>query len=303
MLHFKPLGEGFEMQMTDKEQRVMLRAILKTAMAILRDDAPYDPEHIVFGTNYTTWTHPPAKGFLYKYANRALRGTKIEFSTGDDPEDYSDDRDKVKIVPAGVRIVLDARVAGFPDTEIKSLLQLEDYWVDGKGRREYGNQVGGHTPVDPNLEGFRYRSKDVPGSKFPVDVSLFYVTSPDGSSPPFLDEVRISRAYKILTPEERRQRRLEERQAKRQRYGEMNLRTGTPCPETGLWQGFTSVSSSQKLVVYKGQEFPTVRTLTPQEERQQRRVTKHVAGQWMWLREPHDHPVWWMQDDPESNQA
>lgn len=303
MLHLTPLEEGFEMQTTDEEQRVTLRTILKTAMAILRDDAPYDPEHIAFGTNFTTWTHPPAKGFLYKYANRALRGTKIEFSTGDDPEDYSDNRDTVKIVPAGVRIVLDARVVGFPDTEIKSLLQLEDYWVDGDGRRNYGNQVGGHTPADPNLEGFRYRSKDVPGSKFPVDVSLFYVTSPDGSSPPFLDEVRISRAYKILTPEERRQRRLEERQAKRQKYGEMNLCTGMLCPETGLWEGFSTNSSSHPLVVYKGRTFPTVRTLTPSEEREQRRPTEHVPGRWMWLREPHDHPVWWMQDDPESDQA
>ncbi|HHY6932798.1 TPA: hypothetical protein ACV4T7_006797, partial [Burkholderia ambifaria] len=239
MLHFKPLGEGFEMQTTDEEQRVMLRTILKTAMAILRDDAPYDPEHIVFGTNYTTWTHPPAKGFLYKYKNRALRGTKIEFSTGDDPEDYSDDRDKVKIVPAGVRIVVEARVANLPDTEIKSLLHLEDYWVDGEGNREYGNEMMVRDPKMPNLQSFRYRSKDISGSKFPVNVDLFYVNPPDGSTPPFLDEVRISRAYKILTPEEREQRRLEEQQAKRHKYGLMNLCTGMLCPETGIWQGYT----------------------------------------------------------------
>ncbi|WP_244105925.1 hypothetical protein [Burkholderia ambifaria] len=292
MLHFTPLENGFEMQATDEEQRVVLRTILKTAMAILRDDAPYDPKHIVFGTNYTTWTHHPAKGFLYKYKNRALRGTKIEFSTGDDPEDYSDNRDKVKIVPAGVRIVLDARAASLSDTEIKSLLQLEDYWVDGNERREYGNQVGGHTPSEPNLEGYRYRSKDVPGSKFPVDVSLFYVISPDGSSPPFLDEVRISRAYKILTPEERKQRRLEEQQAKRQKYGEMNLCTGMLCPETGIWQGYSKTSESHRLLVRKGQKFPDVRKLTAWEQAQRQQYTNlFEPGRWMWLEE-YDNPRW-----------
>ncbi|MBY4722116.1 hypothetical protein K6W38_03135 [Burkholderia contaminans] len=290
------------MQATDEEQRVMLRAILKTAMAILRDNAPYDPEHIVFGANYTTWTHPPAKGFLYKYKNRALRGTKIEFSTGDDPEDYSEDRDKVKIVPAGVRIVVDARVANLPDTEIKSLLQLEDYWVNSRGNHRYGNEIRTRTPDAPNLQSFRYRSKDVPGSKFPIDVDLGYINPVDGSFPQRLWIVEIRRTYKILTPEERRQRRLEERQAKRQKYGEMNLCTGMLCPETGLWEGFSTVSS-HSLVVYKGRAFPTVRTLMPWEEREQRRPTEHVPGRWMWLREPHDHPVWWMQDDPESDQA
>ncbi|WP_256991495.1 hypothetical protein [Burkholderia sp. AU6039] len=302
MLHLTPLGEGFEMQTTAEEQRVALRAILKTAMSILRDDAPYDPKNIIFGTNYTTWTHPPAKGFLYKYKNRALRGTKIEFSTGDDPEDYSEDRDKVKIVPAGVRIVVDARVANLPDTEIKSLLQLEDYWVNSRGNHRYGNEIRTRTPDAPNLQSFRYRSKDIPGSKFPIDVDLGYINPMDGSFPQRLWIVEIRRTYKILTPEERRQRRLEERQAKRQKYGEMNLCTGMLCPETGLWEGFSTVSS-HSLVVYKGRAFPTVRTLMPWEEREQRRPTEHVPGRWMWLREPHDHPVWWMQDDPESDQA
>ncbi|OXJ12023.1 hypothetical protein CFB39_31765 [Burkholderia sp. AU6039] len=290
------------MQTTAEEQRVALRAILKTAMSILRDDAPYDPKNIIFGTNYTTWTHPPAKGFLYKYKNRALRGTKIEFSTGDDPEDYSEDRDKVKIVPAGVRIVVDARVANLPDTEIKSLLQLEDYWVNSRGNHRYGNEIRTRTPDAPNLQSFRYRSKDIPGSKFPIDVDLGYINPMDGSFPQRLWIVEIRRTYKILTPEERRQRRLEERQAKRQKYGEMNLCTGMLCPETGLWEGFSTVSS-HSLVVYKGRAFPTVRTLMPWEEREQRRPTEHVPGRWMWLREPHDHPVWWMQDDPESDQA
>ncbi|WP_155774619.1 hypothetical protein [Burkholderia stagnalis] len=194
-------------------------------------------------------------------------------------------------------------IAGLPDAEIKALLQLEDFWVDPDGNREYGNEIMTRTPYAPNEQSFRYRSKNVPGSKFPVNVDLAYANPLDGSFPQMLAEVMIKRAFTILTPEERKQRRLEERQAKRQKYGEMNLCTGMLCPETGLWEGFTPVSSSNQLVVYKGRQFPEVRTLTPREEREQRRVTEHVAGQWMWLREPHDHPVWWMQDDPESDEA
>ncbi|PFH19813.1 hypothetical protein BX604_6420 [Burkholderia sp. JKS000303] len=292
MLHLTPLGDGFKMQTTAEEQRAMLSTILKTAMAILRDDAPYDPEHIVFGANYTTWTHPPAKGFLYKYANRALHGTKIEFSTGDDPEDYSEDRDKVKIVPAGVRIVVDARVANLSDTEIKSLLQLEDYWVDGDGNREYGNEITTRTPDAPNLQSFRYRSKDIAGSKFPIDVDLGYINPVDGSFPQRLWIVEIRRTYKILTPEEREQRRLEEQQAKRHKYGLMNLCTGMLCPETGIWQGYTKTSSSDIHMIRKGHKFPDVRTLTPREQAERNQYTNlFEPGRWMWVKE-YVEPEW-----------
>ncbi|BAX63065.1 hypothetical protein [Burkholderia stabilis] len=283
-------------------QRAMVRSILKEAMAILRDDKPFDPSHIVFGRIRDKEQHEQAKGARYLYTNPVLSSARISFYTGDDPEDYSADRSKVKIVPGGVRIRLNTMIADLPDTEIKALLQLEDFWVDSHGNREYGNEMRGRTPDAPNLQAFRYRSKDIPGSKFPVDVELFYANPLDGSFPQKLSTIEISRAYTILTPEERKQRRLEERQAKRQKYGEMNLCTGMLCPETGLWEGYSTVSSSDKLVVYKGQKFPKVRTLTPREEHEQRRVTEFVAGQWMWLRGQHDHPVWWARD-PESDEA
>ncbi|WP_230948205.1 hypothetical protein [Burkholderia stagnalis] len=295
----KPLAKGLDMTNHADEQREMVRSILKMAMAILREDRPFDPTNIVFGRNFSAKPHLPAEGRLYRYANSVLPSTTIEFSTGDDPQDYSADRSKVKIVPAGVTIRLSPMLAGLSDAEIKSLLQLEDYWVDSNGNHEYGNEMMVRTPDMPNLQSFRYRSKDIPGSKFPVDVELFYANPVDGSFPQMLGGITISRAYKILTPEERKQRRLEERQAKRQKYGEMNLCTGMLCPDTGLWQGYTKTSSSDQLVVYKGQRFPTIRTLTPREEREQRRNTEHVAGQWMWLRGEYDHPVWWMRD-PES---
>ncbi|AOJ64931.1 hypothetical protein WJ32_20485 [Burkholderia ubonensis] len=287
------------MQHQAEEQRAMVRSILKTAMAILRDDKSFDPGNTVLGRVYAAKPHLPAEGKLYRYVNPVLPDTRIEFSTGDDPEDFSADRSKVKIVPAGVTIRLSPMLADLPETEIKDILQLEDYWVDSDGKREYGNEMMVRAPDMPNLQSFRYRSKDIPGSKFPVNVELFYANPLDGSFPPMLTEIEISRAYKILTPAERKQRRLEERQEKRQKYGEMNLCTGMLCPETGLWQGYTKTSNPNRLVVRKGQRFPMVRTLMHQEELAQRRRSELVAGQWMWLREESEHPIWWM-IDPES---
>ncbi|KVM48207.1 hypothetical protein WJ58_26875 [Burkholderia ubonensis] len=281
------------------KQREMVRNILKTAMAILRDDKPFHPSDGFFGRIIDTEPHYRSKGLRYLYASRVSPSTTVAFSTFDDPEDYTADRSKVKIVPTGLVMRLSPMLAGLPDMEIKDLLQLEDYWVDSDGNREYGNEMMVRAPDMPNLQSFRYRSKDIPGSKFPVDVELFYANPLDGSFPQKLSEITITRAYKILTPEERKQRRLEERQAKRQKYGEMNLCTGMLCPETGLWQGYTKTSSPTNLVLRKGQRFPMVRTLTHREEHEQRRHTELVAGQWMWLREESEHPIWWM-TDPES---
>ncbi|PAJ76883.1 hypothetical protein [Burkholderia ubonensis] len=281
------------------DQREMVRNILKTAMAILRDDKPFDPSNTVFGRIIDTEPHYRSKGLRYLYATRVSPSTTVAFSTFDDPENYSADRSKVKIVPTGLVMRLSPMLAGLPDMEIKYLLQLEDYWVDSDGNREYGNEMMVRAPDMPNLQSFRYRSKDIPGSKFPVNVELFYANPVDGSFPPKLSEITITRDYKILTPEERKQRRLEERRAKRQKYGEMNLCTGMLCPETGLWQGYTKTSSPTNLVLRKGQRFPMVRTLTYQEEHEQRRPSELVAGQWMWLREEYEHPTWWM-IDPES---
>ncbi|RQP27240.1 hypothetical protein DF156_33670 [Burkholderia ubonensis] len=292
-----PLAQGVDM--TADEQRAMVRSILREAMAILRDDKPFDPSSTIFGRIIDKSPHARSEGQRYLYATRVSPSTTVIFSTFDDPDDYSDDRSKVKVVPTGLILRLSPMLTDMPHKEIESLLQLDNYWVDSDGRRHYENEIPGRHPQTPNLQSFRYRNKDTPGSKFPINVTLFYANSLDGSFPPMLAEIAIRRAYKILTPAERKQRRLEERQAKRQKYGEMNLCTGMLCPETGLWQGYTKTSSPTNLVLRKGQRFPKVRTLTHQEEHEQRRHTELVAGQWMWLREEYEHPTWWM-IDPES---
>ncbi|WP_257010712.1 hypothetical protein [Burkholderia ubonensis] len=278
------------------EQRAMVRSILKEAMAILRDDKPFDPSHIIFGRIIDTESHYRLEGRRYLYASQVSPSTTVIFTTFDDPENYNADRSKVKIVPAAVTIRLDPMIAGLPDTEIKAILHLEDYWIDSKGNRKYGNEIIPRHPSTPNAQDFRYRSKNILASKFPVDVELGYANPLDGSIPQKLATIELRRVYTILTPEERRQRRLEERQAKRQKYGEMNLCTGMLCPETGLWQGYAHGSSSCQFVIRKGQRFPVVRTLTPSEELEQRRRSEFLAGQWMWVRGEYDDPAWSMKD-------
>ncbi|WP_249190366.1 MULTISPECIES: hypothetical protein [unclassified Burkholderia] len=251
------------MQTTADEQRAAVRSILKEVMEILRDDKPYDLHNMSVGKLFSTWTQESAKGALYRYANRALSSTTIELFTRTDPEDYSDDRSRVKIVSAEVIIHFSPMIADLPDTEIKALLRLEDFWIDSEGNREYGNEIRTRTPYAPNEQSFRYRSKNIPGSKFPVNVNLAYANPLDGSFPQMLSEVKIKRAYVILTPEERKQRRLEEQQAKRHKYGLMSLCTGMLCPETGIWQGYTKTSDSDIHLIRKDQKFPDVRKLTP----------------------------------------
>lgn len=208
------------------EQRVLLRSFIKTAMMILRDDRPFDSKNNIFGINVQTWTLPPGKGlhFYYKHPTfRAslLHSTVTEFLTRDDPGDYSDDRSNAKTVPDRMSIFPSPDVAGLPIEKIKSLLQLNNYWINFHGDRVIENKKRWRTPEAPDLQRFYYRSKDVPGSKFPVNVMIFYFNPKDGSTPPMLSSISIERAYKILPPEERKQRRLEQQRANRQKYSKM----------------------------------------------------------------------------------
>ncbi|KVU10822.1 hypothetical protein WK62_04415 [Burkholderia ubonensis] len=143
-----------------------------------------------------------------------------------------------------------------------------------------------------NYVTFSYRLQMPPDSPFDVGAGFGYLgewvsekggaTLSNFRNAVNLRDLGIGRHY--LTPEELQQR----ERAKRQKYGEMNLRTGMPCPETGVWQGFAGNCTPDVTVVWKGQRFPSVRTLTHQEEREQRRPTNWVDGQWMWLREVDD---------------
>ncbi|OMG71148.1 hypothetical protein [Burkholderia ubonensis] len=90
-----------------------------------------------------------------------------------------------------------------------------------------------------------------------------------------LRNLTISRDY--LTPEGFRQR----QQAKRQKYGEMNLCTGMICPETGLWEGWSQNWPTGQFYLEAGRRFPDVRTIPAHVHW----YCEHVPGRWMWLKE------------------
>ncbi|WP_155122944.1 hypothetical protein [Burkholderia ubonensis] len=94
-----------------------------------------------------------------------------------------------------------------------------------------------------------------------------------------LRDLGIGRHY--LTPEELQQRQL----AKRQKYGEMNLCTGMVCPETAIWQAWTSNGPTDAHVVFEGRPFPTARNLTYEEAKEQQRYPTWEHARWMWLKE------------------
>ncbi|WP_321961459.1 hypothetical protein [Paraburkholderia sp. J7] len=91
-----------------------------------------------------------------------------------------------------------------------------------------------------------------------------------------LRDITISRFY--LLPEELQQR----NEAKRQKYGYMNLRTGSVCPETGLWEGWTETGATDVLQVEKGRKFDVVRTVPAWEGGS----CPMIDGRWYWLCSP-----------------
>ncbi|WP_143135516.1 hypothetical protein [Burkholderia ubonensis] len=156
-------------------------------------------------------------------------------------------------------------------------------FFDPTGRRDI-------TGWDPkNYVTFSYRLPMPPDSLFDVGAGFGYLDEwinerGDATLSNFrnavnLRDLGIGRHY--LTPEELQQRQL----AKRQKYGEMNLCTGMVCPETAIWQAWTSNGPTDAHVVFKDRPFPTARNLTYEEAKEQRRYPTWEHARWMWLRE------------------
>jgi hypothetical protein len=138
--------------------------------------------------------------------------------------------------------------------------------------------------TNPNLVSFGYRQVLPPDSLYDVYIVVKYLGSFENDGPEFrslqhpanLRSIQINRVY--LAPEELEQRRL----VKRQKYGEMNLCTGMPCPETGLWEGWTENGATDMLVVRKGDAFQHARLSSNVNHRDWYRF---ASARWMWLKD------------------
>ncbi|KVW44039.1 hypothetical protein WK95_11430 [Burkholderia ubonensis] len=115
-----------------------------------------------------------------------------------------------------------------------------------------------------NYVTFNYRLLLPPDSLFDIYMGIDYLgewRNPD-NEPTFrnlhnavdLRGLSIGRYY--LPPEQLQRR----QQAKRQKYGEMNLCTGMICPETGLWEGWSQNGPTGRFYLEAGRRFPDVRS-------------------------------------------
>ncbi|MFT4067895.1 hypothetical protein [Paraburkholderia sp.] len=158
---------------TDAQRDMALR-VLATAMAILRDDQPFDPANTVFGYNFATDPLHGAVGMEYCFENPAFPGTQITLSVTADPADYTVDRTKVKLVPREFTIWFSPLMAGITRSTLEDLFPLDiGYWIDGDGNRQPGNDMGA-IPPQIRLHSYRYRASNQPMSRFPVDVQLAF---------------------------------------------------------------------------------------------------------------------------------
>ncbi|MDR5748022.1 hypothetical protein QCE73_33055 [Caballeronia sp. LZ029] len=136
---------------------------------------------------------------------------------------------------------------------------------------------------DPDLVHLNYRFPLPDNSEFDVYAGFDYKRLPEqvGSTVENTDnfrELKISRWY--LTSTELKQR----DDAKRQKYGDMNLCTGMPCPETGYWEAWGHGGPLDVELLKTGQMFPTARTSS-----QTLRASRNYAvdARYFWLCSEH----------------
>ncbi|EEA03546.1 hypothetical protein BH160DRAFT_1227 [Burkholderia sp. H160] len=204
-------GPGAEMRPTVTDaQRDMAFRILTTAMAILRDDQPFDPAHTIFGSILAARPERGVVGVMkYSFVNPAFPRTEIILFVVPDPADPSADRTKVKQVVTHFTIRFSPLLTDISRSTLEDLLQVDiGYWIDGHGERRPGNDMG-VLPPQVRLHHYRYRASNLPTSRFPVDVE-FAFGDPDPKDPepnafktPVLMDVHLNRDYSALRPRPR----------------------------------------------------------------------------------------------------
>ena|GEM_PF-2498398 len=190
---------------TDTQRDMALR-IATTAMAILRDDQPFDPAHTIFGRNFAAHPFRGSVGTEYLFENPAFPHTQITLFMEADPLDYTADRTKARRVPTAIIIRFNPLMDGITRSTLEDLLPLDiGYWVDGDGNRRPGNDMGA-VPPHIRLHSYRYRASNQPTSKFPVDVDLAFGdpdpqdTRENARKTPVLMDALLTRDYSALKP-------------------------------------------------------------------------------------------------------
>jgi hypothetical protein len=190
---------------TDAQRDMALR-IVTTALAILRDDQPFDPAQTIFGLNVAAAPLSGSVGTEYSFENSAFPLSYITLFVEADPLDQTADRTKAKRIPTAFTIRFSPLMDGITRSTLEDLLPLDiGYWVDGDGNRQPGNDMGA-IPPQVRLHHYRYRASSQPTSRFPIDVQLaFGDPDPDdltenAPKTPVLMDVVLTRDYSALKP-------------------------------------------------------------------------------------------------------
>lgn len=202
-------------KMDNRNQGTQVGAImsmLDEAMLIIRDGKQISINNMIFGDFRKIEKYSSSNyGEEYSFDNNKISEADILINTVDDPQNYSDDRGRVALVPSSFTLRFYHPIAGITPAMIEKRLDLADYWVDPGGQRR-PNHIDIRVPPNLSEHSYRYRANARADSRFPVDVEVFYVDpSPDApqGEPPKLEQIDIRRAYSYLTPEMRKQKREE----------------------------------------------------------------------------------------------
>jgi len=194
---------------TDTQRDTTLK-ILTTAIAILRDDHPFDPAHSAFGHSFTATPLRGTVGTEYSFENPAFPHTQITLFVTADPAAPMANRMKVMQVPRVFTMRFSPFMAQISRSTLEDLFPLDTgYWIDGDGNRQPGNDMGA-VPPQVLQHHYRYRASHQPVSRFSVDVDLIFGTpnpqdvAKNAKKAPALMNVLLTRDYFKQTLKQRR---------------------------------------------------------------------------------------------------
>ncbi|WP_321955061.1 hypothetical protein [Paraburkholderia bannensis] len=203
---------GIDRALNQSEKNSLLNAI-EEAMNILREDEGEYESNSAFGVlarRRNKCDPENCEEFIFK--NKDIPDSDIWMETRNDPLNLSEDRVSVPPVPYEFVLRFVSSFSGISIDEIKQTIQVEDYWVTTRGEKKASPPDGISLSPTGSVFSYRYRAKETPLSRFPVDVVVTYLgpsrTAPPGSARR-LESIYLSRDYPYLTPEMRKKKREE----------------------------------------------------------------------------------------------
>ncbi|WP_321955059.1 hypothetical protein [Paraburkholderia bannensis] len=178
------------------QQRGALFEIFDQAMAVMRDDARFDPDDGKFGTLRSTGKQQGGQGVEYKFQVTAISAAHVTVFTASAPRENSCKEMTAVVVPEYFSIRFDPSVSGIDRITIERKLDLATFWVDSNGGKYEGNELLPRIPPNTRVHAYRYRANAHDASRFPVDVELYLVDPTDnelGRVGQKLDEVIVRR--------------------------------------------------------------------------------------------------------------